>query len=152
MTNNYTLSRSRRCCSSTLHPISGNVICLVLRPAWCQPLACVSKTISLLPHAPPSFYILSNMVPPPRRINTSISDPVHYRSRRLVSLFTAHNLYYLGTLALSIQRMSAPIANDNVYISGIILHDVIFSCSSSDFSISCFISQQSRCVRQQSFL
>lgn len=94
--------------------------------------------ILMLPHAFPSFYSLSDMIPLPQCVNTSILGPAHYRSKRRVSLFTAHSNYYLGTLTFSTRRISAPVANDDVDISALIHHVAVLSYSHSTFDVSWF--------------
>lgn len=63
-------------------------------------------------------FVLSSIQkgPQPRRVNVSISVPAHYRSKRLVPLFTAHNRYYHKRLTLSTRHTQTSIASDDVYI------------------------------------
>lgn len=101
---------------------------------------------------------------PPRHFTTSISDPAHYRSTRLVFLFTAHMHYCFGTRMLSRRQKQASIINKDVdhpasrhgactsillvtmsNVSVPFLLVFIVSISSSKFGECWFISQTARC-------
>lgn len=70
----------------------------------------------MLLHTSYPFYAFSDMVPSSLHVTTPILDPAQYRSKRLRSLFTAHNHYYLGTRTLSTRHMQAHIASYDIYI------------------------------------
>lgn len=101
---------------STTQPIPVYAICPLVDPALCEPLACLLTMTSASPNESPSFYALSDIVPSfpsPLCVTISILDPADYRSKRLVSLASAHNHYYLGTHTSSTRRMYPSIENDD---------------------------------------